>query len=74
MRSLPTSLQLAIVVKRPIRSSERQAQSCVCAWVRNGQLNPWDLISAEYPITEIAAAYPESVARKHIKTIFRYSA
>jgi threonine dehydrogenase-like Zn-dependent dehydrogenase len=56
----------------PIRPSERQAQTQLCDWVRTGQLDSGQFISAEYPIFEIANAYSESVARKHVKTIFRY--
>jgi threonine dehydrogenase-like Zn-dependent dehydrogenase len=56
----------------PIRQSERLAQTQLCDWVRTGQLDPGQFISAEYPIFEIARAYPESVERKHVKTIFRY--
>jgi threonine dehydrogenase-like Zn-dependent dehydrogenase len=56
----------------PIRASERQAQDQLCDWVRRGKLDPQAFISAEYPIFEIAAAYPESVASKHVKTVLRY--
>jgi threonine dehydrogenase-like Zn-dependent dehydrogenase len=61
-----------IIHQWPTRALEAAAQEPLIEWIRAGKLTYRDFVTAEFPITEIAAAYEQSKTGTPIKTTLRF--
>jgi threonine dehydrogenase-like Zn-dependent dehydrogenase len=61
-----------LVHQWPTRDYECQAQERLCDWIRAGELEYRDFLSAEYPVGKAIAAFAEAATGRHIKTMLRW--
>lgn len=56
----------------PTRRFEREAQSTLCQWIREGRLTSSEFITHRFPLSEIASAFATVRERKVIKALIEY--
>jgi threonine dehydrogenase-like Zn-dependent dehydrogenase len=63
-----------LVHQWPTRRYEREAQSALCQWVREGRLTSADFITHRFSLDRIAEAFDEVARRTVIKALIEYPA
>jgi threonine dehydrogenase-like Zn-dependent dehydrogenase len=56
----------------PTRRYEKEAQTALCQWIREGKLNSADFITHRFPLEHIADAFKAVSERKVIKALLEY--
>ena len=56
----------------PTRALEREAQEPLCEWIREGRIDPKDLITHEFPVERITEAMDMARGGDGIKILLRY--
>lgn len=58
----------------PTRQYEREAQSTLCQWIREGKLTSKDFITHRFPLKNIADGFAAVRERKVVKALIEYPA